>query len=249
MKKNPVDTMMRKDVCVCKKVLFFLLFLFFFAATAHAEVVYVTDRLLVMLRSEQGGGEKIAKLFSDAPLQLLEKSGRYVKVRTEDGQEGWVEEQYTTTEPPKQIVITSLEVEIKRLEANLNQLAKERGPLGEQLEKSKREHAEQVKMLEENASRLQNERDQLTTRFQEMEAAYRDIREKSGNAVETADQLKRLQAEYSQLEVQNKLFREENATLKKKDYLYWFFAGAGVLFLGWIIGRIPRRRGSGKLSM
>jgi SH3 domain protein len=249
MKKNPVDTMMRKDVCVCKKVLFFLLFLFFFAATAHAEVVYVTDRLLVMLRSEQGGGEKIAKLFSDTPLQLLEKSGRYVKVRTEDGQEGWVEEQYTTTEPPKQIVITSLEVEIKRLEANLNQLAKERGPLGEQLEKSKREHAEQVKMLEENASRLQNERDQLTTRFQEMEAAYRDIREKSGNAVETADQLKRLQAEYSQLEVQNKLFREENATLKKKDYLYWFFAGAGVLFLGWIIGRIPRRRGSGKLSM
>ena len=249
MKKNPVDTMMRKDVCVCKKVLFFLLFLFFFAATAHAEVVYVTDRLLVMLRSEQGGGEKIAKLFSDTPLQLLEKSGRYVKVRTEDGQEGWVEEQYTTTEPPKQIVITSLEVEIKRLEANLNQLAKERGPLGEQLEKSKREHAEQVKMLEENASRLQNERDQLTTRFQEMEAAYRDIREKSGNAVETADQLKRLQAEYSQLEVQNKLFREENAALKKKDYLYWFFAGAGVLFLGWIIGRIPRRRGSGKLSM
>ncbi|TFG35879.1 MAG: TIGR04211 family SH3 domain-containing protein [Desulfobacterales bacterium] len=249
MKKNPVDTMMRKDVCVCKKVLFFLLFLFFFAATAHAEVVYVTDRLLVMLRSEQGGGEKIAKLFSDTPLQLLEKSGRYVKVRTEDGQEGWVEEQYTTTEPPKQIVITSLEVEIKRLEANLNQLAKERGPLGEQLEKSKREHAEQVKMLEENASRLQNERDQLATRFQEMEAAYRDIREKSGNAVETADQLKRLQAEYSQLEVQNKLFREENATLKKKDYLYWFFAGAGVLFLGWIIGRIPRRRGSGKLSM
>lgn len=249
MKKNPVDTMMRKDVCVCKKVLFFLLFLFFFAATAHAEVVYVTDRLLVMLRSEQGGGERIAKLFSDTPLQLLEKSGRYVKVRTEDGQEGWVEEQYTTTEPPKQIVITSLEVEIKRLEANLNQLAKERGPLGEQLEKSKREHAEQVKMLEENASRLQNERDQLATRFQEMEAAYRDIREKSGNAVETADQLKRLQAEYSQLEVQNKLFREENATLKKKDYLYWFFAGAGVLFLGWIIGRIPRRRGSGKLSM
>ena len=241
--------MMRKDVCDCKKVLFFLLFLFFFAATAHAEVVYVTDRLLVMLRSEQGGGERIAKLFSDTPLQLLEKSGRYVKVRTEDGQEGWLEEQYTTTDPPKQIVITSLEVEIKRLEANLNQLTKERGPLGEQLEKSKREHAEQVKMLEENTSRLQNERDQLATRFQEMEAAYRDIKEKSGNAVETADQLKRLQAEYSQLEVQNKLFREENATLKKKDYLYWFFAGAGVLFLGWIIGRIPRRRGSGKLSM
>ncbi|MCJ7603780.1 MAG: TIGR04211 family SH3 domain-containing protein, partial [Desulfobulbaceae bacterium] len=129
------------------------------------------------------------------------------------------------------------------------QLAKERGPLGEQLEKSKREHAEQVKMLEENASRLQTERDELAARFQEMEAAYRDIREKSGNAVETADQLKRLQAEYSQLEVQNKLFREENATLKKKYYLYWFFAGAGVLSLGWIIGRIPRRRGSGKLSM
>lgn len=249
MKKNPVDTMMRKDLCACKKVVFFLLFFFFIAANAQAEVVYVTDRLLVLLRSEQGGGEKIAKLFSDTPLQLLEKSGRYLKVRTEDGNEGWVEEQYTTTDPPKQTIIDSLEAEIKRLEANLTQLSKERGPLGEQLEKSKREHAEQVKMLEENATRLQTERDELAAKLQDMEAGYRDIREKSGTAVEVADQFKRLQAEYSQLEVQNKLFRQENDALQKKVNLYWFFAGAGVLFLGWIIGRIPRRRGSGKLSM
>jgi len=191
-----------------------------------------------MLRSEQGGGEKIAKLFSDTPLQLLGKSGNYLKVRTEDGNEGWVEEQYTTTDPPKQTIIDSLEAEIKRLEANLTRLSKERGPLGEQ-----------VKMLEENVSRLQTERDELAAQLQGMEAAYRDISEKSGNAVEIADQFKRLQAEYSQLEVQNKLFRQENDALKKKANIYWFCAGAGVLFLGWIIGRIPRRRGSGKLSM
>jgi len=249
MKKFRLITMMRKNVCFCNNVLVFLLFFLFFAAAAQAEVVYVTDRLLILLRSEQGGGEKIARLFSDTPLQLLEKSGLYVKVRTEEGQIGWVEEQYTTTDPPKQLVIDSLEAEIKRLEANLTQLSQERGPLGEQLEKSKRAHAEQVKIFEENVSRLQTERDQLAARLQEMEAAYRDIRQKSGNAVETAEQLIRLQGEYSQLEVQNKLFREENERLKKKDYFYWFFAGAGVLFLGWITGRIPRRRGSGKLSM
>jgi len=240
--------MMRKNIRLWQTVLVFLLLSAFFVSAARAEVIYVTDRLVVLLRSEQGGGEKIAKLFSDAPLQLLEKSGRYLKVRTGDGQEGWVDEQYTTTEPPKQIVIASLEAEIKRLEANLTQVARERGPLGEQLEKSKREHAEQVKTLEDNLTRLQGERDQLAARLQEMEAAYKDIREKSGNAVETADQFKRLRAEYSQLEVQNKLFREENEALKKKTYLYWFAAGAGVLFLGWVIGRIPRRRG-GKLTM
>lgn len=241
--------MMRKVNSVCRNVLFFLLFFSFFAAAAHGEVVYVTDRLVVSLRSEQGGGEKIATLFSDTSLQLLERSGRFLKLRTEDGKEGWLEEQYTTSEPTKQIIIGSLEAEIKRLEANLTQLSKERGPLGEQLEKSKREYTERVKLLEQNLSRLQAERDELAAKFQGMEAAYRDIREKSGNAVEVADQFKRLQAECSQLEVQNKLFRQENEGLRKKTNLYWFSAGAGVLFLGWLIGRIPRRRGSGKLSI
>ena len=240
---------MNRDICSLKSVLFFLLFSLFFVPAAQAEVVYVTDRLVVLLRSEQGAGEKIAKLFSDTPLQLLERSGRFLKVRTQDGDEGWLDEQYTTTDPPKQIIIDSLETEIKRLEASITQLSKERGPLGEQLEKSKREHAEQVKSLEENINRLQTERDQLATKYQEAETAYRDIRGKSGNVVEIAEQLTRLQGGYSQLEVQNKLFREENETLKKKANLYWFFAGAGILFLGWIIGRIPRRRGSGKLSM
>ena len=248
MKKLRQMKMMKKDDCFMKSVLFSLLFSLFLATAAQAEVVYVTDQLVVLLRSEQGAGEKIAKLFSDTPLQLLEKSGRFLKVRTQDGNEGWLEEQYTTTDPPKQLIIDSLETEIKRLEANITQLSKERGPLSEQLEQSRREQAQQLKTLEENLTRLQAERDHLTARLQETEAAYRDIREKSGNAVETADQLKRLQGQCSQLEVQNKLFREENEALKKKTYLYWFMAGAGVLFLGWLIGRIPRRRG-GKLTM
>jgi SH3 domain protein len=248
MKKLRQMKMMKKDGCFMKSVLFFLLFSLFLVTTAQAEVVYVTDRLVVLLRSKQGAGEKIAKLFSDAPLQLLEKNGRFLKVRTQDGEEGWLEEQYATTDPPKQLIIDSLETEIKRLEANITQLSKERGPLGEQLEESKREHAEQVKTLEENINRLQTERDQLAAKYQGMEAAYTDIREKSGNVVEIADQLKRLQGEYSQLAVQHKLFREENEALKKKANFYWFMAGAGILFLGWIIGRIPRRRGSG-LSM
>lgn len=248
MKKLRQMKMMKKDDCFMKSVLFFLLFFLFLATAAQAEVVYVTDQLVVLLRSEQGAGEKIAKLFSDTPLQLLEKSGRFLKVRTQDGNEGWLEEQYTTTDPPQQVIIDSLETEIKRLEANITQLSKERGPLGAQLEQSRREHAQQLKPLEENLTRLQVEKNQLATRLQEMEAAYRDIREKSGNVVETADQLKRLQGQCSQLEVQNKLFREENEALKKKTYLYWFMAGAGVLFLGWLIGRIPRRRG-GKLTM
>lgn len=245
MKKLRQMKMMKKDDCFMISALFFLLFSLFLATAAQAEVVYVTDQLVVLLRSEQGAGEKIAKLFSDTPLQLLEKSGRFLKVRTQDGNEGWLEEQYTTTDPPQQVIIDSLETEIKRLEANITQLSKERGPLGEQ---SRREQAQQLKPLEENVTRLQAERNQLATRLQEMEAAYRDIREKSGNVVETADQLKRLQGQCSQLEVQNKLFREENESLKKKDYFYWFMAGAGVLFLGWLIGRIPRRRG-GKLTM
>ena len=240
MKKLRQMKMMKKDDCFIKSALFFLLFSLFLATAAQAEVVYVTDQLVVLLRSEQGAGEKIAKLFSDTPLQLLEKSGHFLKVRTQDGNEGWLEEQYTTTDPPKQLIIDSLETEIKRLEANITQLSKERGPLGAQ--------AQQLKPLEENLTRLQAERDHLTARLQETEAAYRDIREKSGNVVEIADQLKRLQGQCSQLEVQNKLFREENEALKKKTYLYWFMAGAGVLFLGWLIGRIPRRRG-GKLTM
>ncbi|RJX26503.1 MAG: TIGR04211 family SH3 domain-containing protein [Desulfurivibrio sp.] len=237
---------MMKNVHPWRGLLFFLLFFAFSVTCAQGEVVYVTDRLVVLLRSEPESGEKIAKLLSDTPLQVLEKKERFVKVRTEGGQEGWVEERYTTTDPPKQLFIESLEAEIKRLEANLTQLAREKAAQAAQFDKTK---PEQVKALEESLARMQAEKEQLALRLQEAENATRDIREKSGHALETAEQLKRLQGQYSQLEVQNKLFREENEALRKKTYIYWFGAGAGVLFLGWLIGRIPRRRGSGKLTM
>lgn len=239
---------MKKDLLSCKNLLFSLLFFFYSVTCAHGDVVYVTDQLLVYLRSEQGGGERVARLVSDTPLQLLEQNDRYAKVRTEEGQEGWIEVQYITTDPPQQIIIASLETEIKRLEATITQLTKERGPLGEQLEAIKREHTQQIKALEENIHQLQQEKDQLAGKLRETETAYQDIREKSGRVVQIADQLKLLQAENSRLEVMNRQLTQQNASFSKKSDIYWFFAGAGVLFLGWIIGRISRRR-STKLSI
>jgi SH3 domain protein len=63
------------------------------------------------------------------------------------------------------------------------------------------------------------------------------------NVVEiTAD---RDQLRASNEELSSKLDRigEEKLVLQKSKSIQWFLAGAGVLFVGWIIGK-PRRRSS-----
>jgi SH3 domain protein len=148
-----------------------------------AKTQYVSDELIVPMRAGKGNEYKIIKMLTTGtPLEIIEEDKDYLKVRAQDGQDGWVLKQFIISETPKAKIIAGLKQEIDRLRAE-----------------------------SKDVLALMNERDSLKAL--------------SG----------RLSTETEQL-------RKENSYLKRLEILWWFLAGAGVFFIGWITGRVSRKK-------
>jgi SH3 domain protein len=131
--------------------------------SVHADKRYVSDRLIITLRDVAGkDGVVLRTLSTDTPVEVLEESGRYVRVRTEEGEEGWAAGQYLSSEVPKPIIIAGLRKEIDRLKARIKEFETGSNPLLDQLEAAKQRHLEEVKQLEEDAAEIIGERNRLS---------------------------------------------------------------------------------------
>ncbi len=77
---------------------------------ALGETLYVIDRLLVGVHEDTARDSAIVKVVPTATmLEILKREKDFVKVRTPDGSEGWVDASYLTEEVPSQLVVEELE--------------------------------------------------------------------------------------------------------------------------------------------
>lgn len=89
-------------------------------AAAAEETVYVTDELrLGLYDGEQTTGRPFQTLLSGAKLEVLERALMTVRVRTEDGVEGWVKTAYLVNNEPARRRVTTLERDNTKLSGQL----------------------------------------------------------------------------------------------------------------------------------
>ena len=75
-----------------------------------ADTVYVNDMLRVGVRTDPASNEApIAVVTTGTALSVLERQGNYLKVRTEDGTEGWVNSVYTSEQKPARMRLAQLQ--------------------------------------------------------------------------------------------------------------------------------------------
>lgn len=87
----------------------------------EADVVYVTDELrLGLYRTEETSGRTLKTLISGARLTVLERALMSIRVRTEEGDEGWVKTAYIVEAEPARSRLARLEADA---EANQTKLA------------------------------------------------------------------------------------------------------------------------------
>ena len=130
--------------------------------SAHADRRYVSDRLIVTLReAPRKDSMALRKLGTNTPVEVLEESGRYLRVRTEEGEEGWVGKQYMSSEVPKPIIIEGLRKEIDRLKARIKEFEEGGNPMLDKLKAVEQSHLAKVKELEESAAEIVGERSRL----------------------------------------------------------------------------------------
>jgi len=75
---------------------------------------------------------------------------------------------------------------------------------------------------------LENERDRLNS----------SLGQCSGDKVSLQNELKTAKLSVTETES----LRKENSHLKRLQILWWFLAGGGVFFVGWITGRVSRKK-------
>jgi len=213
---------LRRVLCLS---LVFLALLGALALPALAEQGYVTDRLHVTLRGGPGAEYKIFKSLPSATLvEILEPGERYLKVRLEDGVEGYVLKQYVSSDIPQVLVA--------------RELRRERNSLRERLQAQETRNRARQAELAAASGRLERCEGELRRTTEQ----FRVLRAGSEHVSELMAERDHLRKEHHDLQEQVAVLKKDNARLLRSDIFRWFLTGAGVLWLGWLLGRRPSKR-------
>ena len=202
------------------------------ALPAAADTRYVSDRLIITVREGKGpGAAPLATIPTDEPVQVLEEGDQFLKIRTQEGLVGFVQAQYITKDTPKSIIIDRLEKEVDRLKGRMEELKAAQSPQAQEMESLR----EKAQSLEKTLAETENELRSVTE-------TYNTLVENSGRVVEITAEHDLLQKENQRLTAELATLEEDNTQLLRQGMIQWFLAGAGVFVVGWILGKISRKK-------
>jgi SH3 domain protein len=197
--------------------------LFLFACALQAQTRYVSDELVITLRTGPSSQNAITRnLTSGARVEVLEENdaGNYARVRLVDGTEGWVLTQYLQDEPTASLRLTTATRELAEAERRAAEF--EDGATG----------------LDAELATTREALEQLQAYAEGIESELADIRAASASAIETREQNERLTSRVSSLTAEADLVDMEMRDLRSRNRQSWFIVGAGVLFGGIVIGLV-----------
>lgn len=182
------------------------------------EIRYVSDVLHLPLRSGKGNEFRITHkgLPSSSKLVMVEDDPEngWMKVRTEDGKEGWVRSQYLIEEPTAAIKLAALEAKL----ANLNSGSKNL--------------LAQISSAETNNKTLSAELLATQQTLETISTELSNLKKVSSGAIDLNKQHQMLLAKHQILQTESDTARAENQRLKnEKSHNEWLY-GAFLLLCG-----------------
>jgi SH3 domain protein len=202
------------------------------AVTSRAETVYVSDVLKLAVRSGPGNEHKsIAVTESGQQLELIKSGEEWSLVRLANGAEGYVLARFLTTVQPGRFQYLQLQDKIKALTV-------------------------QAAGLTEENSRLKSENEKLAAavsdgqkQIDSLRSEYETFKQEASDLVGVKAKTDALSAELAQKNKQLAALETQPDDVYQTTYLYWFLAGAAVLFSGFLTGySVKRRRWKSSLS-
>ncbi len=203
-----------------------------FAFSAHAETRYVSDKLIVTVRSGKGNQFKVLETIQTAtPVTVVEKDKEYLKVLTPKGTEGYVKRQYITKSIPKTTQIKQLNIKLNQLEQKLSVRQNNLNSTQTDINSYK----EQIETLSVQLKKTQQELKKSTN-------DHNELLSKADNVVNISNENQQLIEENNLINGEIMMLREENQKFHRTNMIQWFLAGGGVFFGGWLIGKISRKK-------
>jgi SH3 domain protein len=214
--------------------------------SAEADTRYVGDQVVITLRQGKSTKHKILKtLETGTPMEVLEEEDpSYLKVRTNDGTEGYVLRQYISSNPPKTQRIDELEIKNSGLQKKISELQKTKISLEKQLNGIQKKHTREFSDLTTKSADYEQNLEQSLNNERIITEKYNTLMAQAENVVMIAQERDQLLQKNKKLAAGIKELRNENEKISDSRMIKWFLAGGGVFFFGWIIGKISRKKRS-----
>ena len=175
-------------------------------------------------------------------MDVLEEKEDFLKIKTEDGIEGWVRAQYIVSEKPKALIIEDLKNDIKALNEEYENLKNGHGSDSTTLLKTKKMYQDKIQELEQEVEINQKLAAKAKSDFIQLDKKYTNLLNHSKNAEELISQVDELKKLNAQLNTEVKSLRKDRKNPLKSNIIQSFIAGAGVLLLGFILGGSARKK-------
>ncbi len=233
----------------------FAVFVIGLSHEALAEVQYVSDMLIISVREGQNPEDPaVGYLPSATPVDVLEETDELMRIRTDGGLEGWVRKKFIVADKPKAIVIQELKQQVKDLEKNMQDI--QSGSDDEGLKNMMQGHQKEIQAIQSQIQGYQKEVQTLNTdlknekkasaahqnSFKDVNAKYQRLLKKQKENSTDAKKLAALKTENQTLKKQLAEQPTDQPVPMLSANMKWFIIGGGVLILGFIIGRVIRRK-------
>ena len=208
-----------------------------------ADTRYVSDRLIISVRDgENRDAAVLGYIETGAPVDILEDKGDLLKIRTEDGIEGWVRAQYIVPEKPKPQIIEDMKNEITALNKEIETLKNKKDTASNTLSESKKMYKEKIEELKEEVSINQKFAAKTKSDFIQLNKKYTNLLKNSENTEKLIGEVERLKKLNAELNTEVKSVKKDRKNPLKSNTLQSFIAGAGVLLFGFILGGLAKKR-------
>jgi len=225
-----------------KKPLFapiiFIITIFLFPLTILAQTGYVSDMLLLTFRQGPGNTYAVKKtLTSNTPVKILDEKNGFYNVELASKETGWVDKKFIIFTLPKTVIISQLKQENKNLADKIKNMQSITENLQEELSSIKQDYSRVKLKLEASLKTAVDEKNKTKNLLLESQKKYNTLTQQSKNIQEIVKENQILKKENQTLSDELGIITKKNKTLFKTGMIKWFLTGAGVLLLGWIIGK------------
>jgi len=161
-----------------------LLCLFSLLITGTANAAFITDKIMVEVRTERfGQGAVLKKLSSGTSVEVLMSDGQYTRIRTPNNITGWVASTFLTNKKPTQLEYLELLATSKTTEAKLRVAEQQLASGGTTTPASiSDEEIEKLKGEAKNARWMKVEMMKARDRAEQAEAKLKAKSKKTGNS-------------------------------------------------------------------
>jgi len=192
---------------------------------AAAQAAYVSDILRLALRTGPGAGyETVTVIQSGQSLEIIATQGDWAQVRLPDNKEGWVLQRYLVPNRTSNILLRALEQKHTALSEQTALLLEEN------------------KDLKNKNKTLQTELDQNEKRADKAAQDYETLKLEAAQYLKLKTQHQKTSSQLAKVSKQAAELQEKVDKAATRQTIRWFITGAGVLFVGILIGLSTRRQ-------